>query len=599
MIKSKKSLFTVLVAVGMLLISLFLLVGCNEEPSKQTPTIAIKTPFQTEYFLNEELNVSGGVLVYTDENGVEHLINIEENMITGFNSTTYGNKNLFLSYNNLTTPIDYTVYNFVCDYYTAVQQKTVSYNQTRYQDYLDTLIYTFNTNYAGSKNDGTFSYPFTYSLNLDGSFTLTYENGEERGFFANNNIEVIQTENDNTTVSLICKLGDSLDNISIKGEYKQEYFLGQEFDSRTAQIVYISPNGNTTNIDIEPSNISNFDTAVAGEKFMTITYKDLEIELPYTVYNLELGSYSLIYASFVESEETSEQTELNTATMTFYENGTVTQKIDGQPSSTFNFQASTSKNDKTVTFSNLPSGVSSDYSGEYDNNTNTFVFKGILETQTSTLVFKKTDEVLRFGKYESEDGQYFVFNHSISYLDGDGIGYGLAYVKGLENEYETHYFKYQVYSSLTNYQIKITNKSDETTYIEIDNNSFTISNDSNNPVTFTYIEQSFTYGGMYQLTTYRVVYPGFNIVDQDISQIGMNMTLEFFSDGKCSIVESHDNEEPVTREENYFSLIDNGIIISSNRATYVDYKLYFRIDSSGTDLPEGAFAYYIFELVEE
>ena len=98
MIKSKKSLFTVLVAVGMLLISLFLLVGCNEEPSKQTPTIAIKTPFQTEYFLNEELNVSGGVLVYTDENGVEHLINIEENMITGFNSTTYGNKNLFLSF---------------------------------------------------------------------------------------------------------------------------------------------------------------------------------------------------------------------------------------------------------------------------------------------------------------------------------------------------------------------------------------------------------------------------------------------------------------------------------------------------------------------
>ena len=97
MVKSRKSLWSIILIVSLLLVSTFLLFGCNKENIKE-PTLSLKTPFQTEYKLNESLNVTGGQLLYTDEKGEESTVDIEESFVTGFDSSTLGEKTMTITY---------------------------------------------------------------------------------------------------------------------------------------------------------------------------------------------------------------------------------------------------------------------------------------------------------------------------------------------------------------------------------------------------------------------------------------------------------------------------------------------------------------------
>ena len=155
MVKTRKKLLAVLGVISLVLLSTFLLVGCNEEPSTQEPILSLKTSFQTEYEIGEELNISGGQLLYTDENGKETTVDIEISFVTGFDSTTAGEKKLTINYLDKSIEVDYVVYPEFMEintYYQAVSLLDNSYN---YLKLISEETFEFTSNYIPTFESGT------------------------------------------------------------------------------------------------------------------------------------------------------------------------------------------------------------------------------------------------------------------------------------------------------------------------------------------------------------------------------------------------------------------------------------------------------------
>ena len=155
MVKTRKKLLAVLGVISLVLLSTFLLVGCNEEPSTQEPILSLKTSFQTEYEIGEELNILGGQLLYTDENGKETTVDIEISFVTGFDSATAGEKKLTINYLDKSIEVDYVVYPEFMEintYYQAVSLLDNSYN---YLKLISEEIFEFTSNYIPTFESGT------------------------------------------------------------------------------------------------------------------------------------------------------------------------------------------------------------------------------------------------------------------------------------------------------------------------------------------------------------------------------------------------------------------------------------------------------------
>lgn len=155
MVKTRKKLLVVLGVISLVLLSTFLLVGCNEEPSTQEPILSLKTSFQTEYEIGEELNILGGQLLYTDENGKETTVDIEISFVTGFDSATAGEKKLTINYLDKSIEVDYVVYPEFMEintYYQAVSLLDNSYN---YLKLISEETFEFTSNYIPTFESGT------------------------------------------------------------------------------------------------------------------------------------------------------------------------------------------------------------------------------------------------------------------------------------------------------------------------------------------------------------------------------------------------------------------------------------------------------------
>ena len=117
--KSKRKMWLMIVpALLMLILVPIILAGCGGSKTN----LKLTTPFnKTEYYLGEELDVNGGVLTYTDENGEESVVIVEESFVTGFDTSTSGRKTMTIIYENKTVSVSYVVKNFRLGEYRATQ----------------------------------------------------------------------------------------------------------------------------------------------------------------------------------------------------------------------------------------------------------------------------------------------------------------------------------------------------------------------------------------------------------------------------------------------------------------------------------------------
>ena len=94
----------------------FALAGCNSKTEKpdsgiETPveeTLTLLNNFKTTYYVGEQLDVSNGVLKYTN-NGNPSYVEITADMIEFFNTNTAGERTMVITYQGKTLEVDYIV----------------------------------------------------------------------------------------------------------------------------------------------------------------------------------------------------------------------------------------------------------------------------------------------------------------------------------------------------------------------------------------------------------------------------------------------------------------------------------------------------------
>lgn len=95
--------------------------------------IEILSEFRTEYGIGEQVDVLNGKIQYTDKSGNKTPVVITSDMISGFDSSTVGNKTMIVSYVGNSILVEYTV--------------------ARYNIELNTVYYHANSVMGNSGND--------------------------------------------------------------------------------------------------------------------------------------------------------------------------------------------------------------------------------------------------------------------------------------------------------------------------------------------------------------------------------------------------------------------------------------------------------------
>ena len=103
MVLTKKTKLSIILLSLLALVLTTTLTACGDKNS-----IKINTAFKTTYYLNEELDVTGGILDYTVDSKTTQVA-ITESMISGFSTETVGTRNLVITYEGCSLTVSYTV----------------------------------------------------------------------------------------------------------------------------------------------------------------------------------------------------------------------------------------------------------------------------------------------------------------------------------------------------------------------------------------------------------------------------------------------------------------------------------------------------------
>lgn len=112
----KKRILGAGLGVGAALVAAGLLTACGSNsvpPIKEDVAkdeISIYSSFDTEYYVGQDLDVSGGIINYTKD-GKTIQVSVTEDMVTGFTSEKAGSRQMVISYEGFTLVVAYEVKN--------------------------------------------------------------------------------------------------------------------------------------------------------------------------------------------------------------------------------------------------------------------------------------------------------------------------------------------------------------------------------------------------------------------------------------------------------------------------------------------------------
>ncbi len=216
---------------------------------------------KTSYSLNEELNLGGAIKVtYNDESVVSVELSADGVEVTGFDSSTPGDKKLTVEYAGLSTTYNITVVNKTI---VSIGWKTMPTKKEYIvgQD-LDlnggiiTVTYDDNSTTDVDPKDATVS---GYNKNTVGDQTVTVT-------YSNKSISLFVIVKDKQVSSIEIN----------KAPNRTTYKINEQLDLKGGSIKVHYDNGNTTTVYL-PNNlvtVSDFDNATAGEKVITLTYNE-------------------------------------------------------------------------------------------------------------------------------------------------------------------------------------------------------------------------------------------------------------------------------------------------------------------------------------
>ena len=223
--------------------------------------------------LNDTYNIGDpfteGTLLINYLGGTSEKIPLTLDMITGFDTTTPGDKTLTITYKDQSITFNYKVLNEVINIEVAELKNNYFLNETFVSGKL-TLIYFDET---------------TETIDL----TLDMVSGFDTTTVGKKNL-TITYNNLNVTYEI-----EVIDPAAVKAieivELKNNFFVDDSFVIGKLKVTYNDESEKT--IDLTADLVTNFDTSTAGDKTLIVSYGGLTINYNYTVNPIVLSSISI------------------------------------------------------------------------------------------------------------------------------------------------------------------------------------------------------------------------------------------------------------------------------------------------------------------
>lgn len=296
---------------------------------------------KTEYALNEEFNPTTINFKVKYSNGIVKILNGEDGVqFIGFDSETLGDKTVIAQYQGREVSFNVSVKDF--DYYTNIRETSLSQLELLFDGAIEDgdsgtfkaevedlkkmeagnsfIEYNFKenvqlsgidmwTNYGADQGikkfkiatlnkNGEWVFVKDEDGSVDKEFILNWTTAEETcekiGVTFNpvitNKVRIYITDVRNTwgnkfamreikfNTEDISVPDVTLEGIEIKAPNKTEYVIGEELDLEGLQVIGKYSDGTEKDVDLDEVEISGFDSTVAGEKIITVTYEGKIVE---------------------------------------------------------------------------------------------------------------------------------------------------------------------------------------------------------------------------------------------------------------------------------------------------------------------------------
>ena len=233
-------------------------------------SITVTGPNKTEYEIGDELDLTGLVVTAHYSDGNEKVLSAGDYEVSGFDSSTAGEKTITVTYQDKTTTFKVTVKEAAP--VVTLESITVSGpNKTEYKigEELDLTGLVVTAHYSTGDEATVTGYEvsgFDSSTAGEKTITVTYQ-GKTAAF----KVTVKETEKPVVT----------LESITISGPTKTEYKIGDKLD--LTGLVVIAHYSDGSYQEVTDYEVSGFDSAAAGEKTVTVTYQGETVSFKITV----------------------------------------------------------------------------------------------------------------------------------------------------------------------------------------------------------------------------------------------------------------------------------------------------------------------------
>ncbi len=251
--------------------------------------ITLITAFETEYFQNDDVNTSGGIIKVEFSKDEPENIPVTPNMISNYDNQTVGTRKLKITYLGAETEVEYTIKQLEVTQITVATSFKTNYFVGDALDLAGGKIKVSYNNKATEILDITLDMISDFSSLESGEFmlTITYLGLSE-------------------TVEYVIEEPEILE-ITLKTDFKRLYYVGESKDYTGGEIRVSYSDGTYKDIlltSLKPTAIKGFSTAKAGtDKDLTITYDGYPLTLSYDVYTLSFEIKSSFKTEYSLNEE--------------------------------------------------------------------------------------------------------------------------------------------------------------------------------------------------------------------------------------------------------------------------------------------------------
>ena len=142
---------------------------------------------------------------------------------------------------------------------------------------------------------------------------------------------------------------ETIESIEVSGDFKDTYFIGESIEIEGLSVIVTKSNDSTETITLTADMISGFDTTSAGEKTLTVTYKEVTCNVVYYVLEAKVTSIALKSGTLKTDYFVGDQIDLSDAKIIATYEDTKTKEIALTSEMVTGFSSATAGTNKELT----------------------------------------------------------------------------------------------------------------------------------------------------------------------------------------------------------------------------------------------------------